>query len=86
MLRDATQDGKKVILVIGGGDGSVMSVISELAIYEIDHLLVPIAMIPLGTGNDFSQVLGWGKSGPSDLLSNNFNKLKKKVKEWLFAH
>ena len=50
-----------MIVTICGGDGTVMWVVSELNKYNIDHNLVPIAMIPLGTGNDFSQTLGWGK-------------------------
>ena len=63
-----------------------MWVVSELNKYDIDHTLVPIAMIPLGTGNDFSQTLGWGKEAPSDILENNYQKLKKRITYWLSAH
>jgi diacylglycerol kinase (ATP) len=50
-----------VKVIICGGDGTVMWVISELNKYNIDTELTPLAIIPLGTGNDFSQYLGWGK-------------------------
>ena len=52
---------KEPILVICGGDGTVMWVVTELSQFEIDHLKIPMAIIPLGTGNDFSQTIGWGK-------------------------
>jgi diacylglycerol kinase (ATP) len=72
------------ILVICGGDGTVMWVVTEMAQSGVDHARVPIAIIPLGTGNDFSQTLGWGKESP-DLLSADFEKLKKRVTYWLSA-
>jgi len=48
-------------VIICGGDGTVMWVISELHNHNIDTEQTPLAIIPLGTGNDFSQYLGWGK-------------------------
>lgn len=63
-----------------------MWVVSELSKFDIDHSKVPVAMLPLGTGNDFSQILGWGKECPSDLLKNDFAKLKKRVSYWMSAH
>jgi diacylglycerol kinase (ATP) len=60
-LKKALDEKKEPILVICGGDGTVMWVVTELSQFEIDHLKVPMAIIPLGTGNDFSQTIGWGK-------------------------
>jgi diacylglycerol kinase family enzyme len=37
-----------------------MWVVSLIATYQIDPEKVNIAIIPLGTGNDFSRNLGWG--------------------------
>lgn len=62
--------------MVCGGDGTVTWVISELHKYEIPSKKVPFAIIPLGTGNDFSQNLGWGAT-TEDLLSDDYRKLKK---------
>ncbi len=74
----------KAIVIICGGDGTVMWVVSEFSRANIDASKTPIGIIPLGTGNDFSQTLGWGKESP-DILSNNYQKLKKRVSYWLSA-
>ena len=71
-------------MIICGGDGTVMWVVTEMSLFGIDHMKVPMAIIPLGTGNDFSQTLGWGKESP-DILSNDFAKLKKRITYWLSA-
>lgn len=73
-----------MIVVICGGDGSIMSAVTEMSNFHIDYSKVPIAIIPLGSGNSLSRVLGWGEKNP-DLLSNNYAKLKKRVTYWLSA-
>ncbi len=47
-----------VRVVVCGGDGSVGWVLSRLADEGLAR--VPVAVIPVGTGNDMSNVLGWG--------------------------
>lgn len=76
MLKNYLDQNKKCSGVVCGGDGTVTWVISELHKNQIPSTQVPFAVIPLGTGNDFSQSLGWGAT-TEDLISNDFRKLKK---------
>ncbi|VDN43063.1 unnamed protein product [Gongylonema pulchrum] len=52
-------------ILIAGGDGTI-----SLALDSISELQrkIPIAVLPLGTGNDLSRTLGWGPGheGPID--------------------
>ena len=52
---------RPTIGIVCGGDGTIMWVVSEMNKHKIDVMKVPLGVIPLGTGNDFSQYLGWGK-------------------------
>ncbi|KAI8976929.1 ATP-NAD kinase-like domain-containing protein [Pilobolus umbonatus] len=45
-----------------GGDGTVMSVFELLVENQLNLDLIFFSCIPFGTGNDFSQVLGWGRT------------------------
>lgn len=53
---------KRLLLLVAGGDGTVSSVIS--ALYDTNPWSEPppVAILPLGTGNDLSITLNWGKS------------------------
>ncbi|KAI8577290.1 hypothetical protein K450DRAFT_252474 [Umbelopsis ramanniana AG] len=59
-----------------GGDGTVMSVFEELVSHKVNLDIVYFSCIPFGTGNDFSQVLGWGRTIPNkDILGTYLNHL-----------
>lgn len=64
-LKEATRTGV-VRVVVAGGDGTILWAIEECEKHKIDtRHQVLIAVMPLGTGNDFSRFLGWGGSAPS---------------------
>ncbi|OBS57893.1 hypothetical protein A6R68_10981 [Neotoma lepida] len=60
-------------VLVCGGDGSVSWVLSTIDAFGL-HDRCQLAVIPLGTGNDLSRVLGWGSfwnknNSPLDVLS-----------------
>jgi len=44
-------------ILVAGGDGTVGSCINYMRSEEFNE--APIAILPLGTGNDLSRALGW---------------------------
>jgi diacylglycerol kinase (ATP) len=49
-------------ILVAGGDGTVGSCINYLRSGELEDWKVnqpPVAILPLGTGNDLSRALGW---------------------------
>jgi diacylglycerol kinase (ATP) len=60
------KDIKNLRIVVGGGDGTVCSVLNYLksgVVEEWKDNNPPVAVFPLGTGNDLSRALGWGSGG-----------------------
>eukprot|EP00930_Biecheleria_cincta_P102971 TRINITY_DN94846_c0_g1_i1.p1 TRINITY_DN94846_c0_g1~~TRINITY_DN94846_c0_g1_i1.p1 ORF type:complete len:431 (-),score=68.85 TRINITY_DN94846_c0_g1_i1:202-1494(-) len=87
-LREVVSAGQKARVVVGGGDGTIMWVVTEVEKHGINpREQIAIAMIPLGTGNDFSQSLGWGSANPNGeaLARNDFEALKHMVEAWCKA-
>ncbi|KAJ1607656.1 diacylglycerol kinase [Cryptosporidium canis] len=60
----------KLMILVCGGDGTVRWVIDKCReIYGVDSSnLPPIAVLPLGTGNDLSRILGWDVTFNGDIL------------------
>ncbi|KAI7905931.1 ATP-NAD kinase-like domain-containing protein [Cokeromyces recurvatus] len=67
-----------------GGDGTVMSVFEMLVNNHIDLNCLFFSCIPLGTGNDFGQVLGWGRTIPHlSILGKGLRNLEELIMERL---
>ncbi|KAJ1982564.1 hypothetical protein H4R34_001672, partial [Dimargaris verticillata] len=66
-----------------GGDGTVMSVYSCLKDAGIDFSRVYFSCIPFGTGNDFSQALGWGKTVGRNFIGDHLLTLCEMTEERL---
>ncbi|GAB6025880.1 hypothetical protein CHUAL_011855 [Chamberlinius hualienensis] len=67
-------------IIVGGGDGTigwVLNTIDKLKLERHPH----VAILPLGTGNDLSRVLGWGEGFSGDIdVHDIFHRLEKSVK------
>jgi hypothetical protein len=83
-LKESVHKGGKVIAIVCGGDGTIMWVVSELYNHSINPAKMAIGVLPLGTGNDFSQYLGWGKQ-KNAVIENKYRHLKKLIRRWLLA-
>lgn len=56
---------KQTKIIVCGGDGTINWVVSMLMDYygnDKNSFRPPLSVIPLGTGNDMSNMLGWGSS------------------------
>ncbi|XP_071869756.1 diacylglycerol kinase epsilon isoform X1 [Bombus fervidus] len=73
-------------VLVAGGDGTIAWLLN--AIHKLGLEPVPsVAVIPLGTGNDLSRVLGWGKEhdpdkDPADILHEIQKAQKVELDRW----
>lgn len=74
-----------VRMIVAGGDGTILWAIEEAEKHRIDtRHQVLLAVMPLGTGNDFSRFTGWGGQAPkmNRLLYGECEGLRQLVREW----
>lgn len=64
-----------ICICVCGGDGSVGWILSHLIDSFPSLSCPPICILPLGTGNDLSRVLGWGKNYSSKRLQRTLNQI-----------
>eukprot|EP00931_Biecheleriopsis_adriatica_P003846 TRINITY_DN105607_c0_g1_i1.p1 TRINITY_DN105607_c0_g1~~TRINITY_DN105607_c0_g1_i1.p1 ORF type:complete len:431 (-),score=65.70 TRINITY_DN105607_c0_g1_i1:26-1318(-) len=87
-LRSVVSKGLPCRVIVGGGDGSVMWVVSEALKHGIDpRSQMHLGLVPLGTGNDFAQALGWGGENPDcrALIRDDCARIKDLVHDWYRA-
>jgi diacylglycerol kinase (ATP) len=59
-LRNELERISLIRVVIGGGDGTVLSIIERLNFNGVDINRIIFGVLPLGRTNDLSRALGWG--------------------------
>lgn len=63
MVRSLTEEAdtevNRIVVMAGGGDGTVNWLLTELMDAKIDYTKIVFGALPLGTGNDFAKNLGW---------------------------
>jgi len=78
-------DSLELRVIVGGGDGTVMWLIEEMAAIGLNFKKCPVGCIPFGTGNDLARCLGWGGEEPSVLIGTHLNGLKGLIRKWVDA-
>ncbi len=61
---------KEVTAMVAGGDGTFSWVATSVERQNLRH--VRLTLIPLGSGNDMSRALGWGRKYPGDSAIKNY--------------
>lgn len=60
LRKSKTLNSKKIILSCAGGDGTLMSLVKEALDEGCSIEDFTLSILPYGTGNDLSRILGWG--------------------------
>ncbi|KAJ2909771.1 hypothetical protein GGI21_001547, partial [Coemansia aciculifera] len=82
-LESAQESVFKLHVWSAGGDGTVSGTIQAMMDHGVDVGRVYFSSIPFGTGNDFADALGWGRSVAGDALGDGMHGLSRLVTERL---
>ena len=52
---------RRVVMVVAGGDGSWGYMLEDAVKEGVNVNEIQFCILPFGTGNDTSQILGWGR-------------------------
>lgn len=59
-----------------------MWVVEEMIYFGLDVNRCIIIPLPFGTGNDFSNAVGWGTAVPTDVIGKNYSVLISFLEKW----
>ncbi|KAJ2677799.1 hypothetical protein GGI25_002897 [Coemansia spiralis] len=82
-LERAQESAIKLHVWSAGGDGTVSATLEAMMLYGIDVGRLYFSCIPFGTGNDFADALGWGRSVPGNAVGESMKMLNKIITERL---
>lgn len=71
-----------VYIISGGGDGTTSWVLKVLIENKVELQKCTMIPFPFGTGNDFSNSLGWGINVPKSISTNSFAYLQQSLEHW----
>lgn len=74
-----TKYGRKVIVVICGGDGTFMNIVQEFKEDDIDIDKLIFTQFPFGTANDVANAFRWGRQPPKQMVNNIFRVCKELI-------
>ena len=74
-LQNLANKKKDTRFIIGGGDGSVLSIIEGLILEDIDLTYCTFGVLPLGTGNDLSNAMGFGGTVSIESTIDSFKEI-----------
>jgi diacylglycerol kinase (ATP) len=60
------------IIVVLGGDGSLIGLVEELVVNNLKPHLTNFCVLPFGTGNDLAQATGWGADATAIMKEDIF--------------
>lgn len=82
ILESFTTSFSRLRILVCGGDGTVSWIVSTMEKMKIQRV-PPIAILPLGTGNDLARIHGWGGGYNNEPLTAILEQVAESYSSWL---